>query len=268
MKVLLLLAAMTPVLHAEDPLIKGPGLEIDLISENRSITPGQSLTVGLHIDHLPGFHTYWKSPGMVGMPTSINWSLPEGFTASEIQWPYPENTFMAEYPCHGYERDVTLLVTITPPKVITTKQVTFKAETMWMCCAKGCFPGNQTFELTLPVTAESIPDPTAKNQINKARKQLPATSHEIKATLLSEIDAPVIEIRFFSGKPLPNDDLYFFSDDGQISSDQNQKFIRHPDGSLVLKIARSQFSPEQKESLPGILKMGSKHLTIDAGPKI
>jgi len=268
MKVLPLLAAITSVLQAEDPLLKGPGLEIDLISENRSITPGQSMTVGLHIDHLPGFHTYWKSPGMVGMATSINWTLPEGFSASEIQWPSPENTFMGEYPCHGYERDVTLLVTITTPKVIATEQVTFQAETMWMCCAKGCFPGNQTFALTLPVTEESLPDSTAKKQIEKAKWQLPATSHGIKATLLSAIDAPIIEIHFSSDNPLTKDDLYFFSGDGQISSDQKQEFILHEDGSLVLKIARSKFSPEQKNSLPGILKIGSKSLTIDAKPKI
>lgn len=268
MRVFFLLTLIISILHADDPLLKGPGLEIDLISETRSITPGQPLIVGLHIDHLPGFHTYWKSPGMVGMATSIKWSLPEGFTASEIHWPHPENTFMGEYPCHGYERDVTLLVTITPPKEISAKEITFKAETMWMCCAKGCFPGHQTFDLTLPVTAESLPDPTAKGQIAKAQKQLPTTTHKITATLLSKVDAPIIEIHFSSDTPLPRKDLYFFSDDGQISSDQKQQFTPLEDGSLVLKIARSEFSPKQQNSVPGILKLGSSYLIIDAKPKI
>ena len=102
----------------EDPELIGPGLEIGLISESTGVTPGRPLTLGLHIHHLPGFHTYWKSPGIVGMATSIEWSLPEGFTASKIRWPYPQNTFMSKYPCHGYERDVTLIVDITPPEQI------------------------------------------------------------------------------------------------------------------------------------------------------
>lgn len=268
MKVLLLLPLLASVLRAEDPLLTGPGLEIDLISENQNITPGQPLTVGLHIHHLPGFHTYWTSPGMVGMATSITWSLPEGFTASEIQWPYPENTFMGEYPCHGYERDVTLLVKITPPGEISAKQVTLKAETMWMCCARGCFPGNQTFDITLPVATQALPDLTAKKHIETARKQLPTAKHEIKATLLSAIDAPEIKLHLTGNKPLPKEDLYFFSSDGQISSDQKQNFIAQDDGSLLLTIKRSEFSPEEKSSLTGVLKIGSRYLVIDARPKI
>ena len=116
MRVFLLLTfLLTSLWGEEDPLLKGPGLSIGLISENSSIAAGEPFVVGIDIKHFPGFHTYWKNPGMVGVGTSIEWTLPNGFTASEISWPYPEKSFMAQYPCHGYERDVTLLVTITPP---------------------------------------------------------------------------------------------------------------------------------------------------------
>ena len=71
------------------------GLEIALISEVKSIKAGESFTVGLHLKHHKGFHSYWKNPGVVGLPTSIKWDLPKGFTAGEIQWPYPELTMMA-----------------------------------------------------------------------------------------------------------------------------------------------------------------------------
>lgn len=242
----------------------GPGLEIKLISESTGVTAGKPLTLGLHIHHLPGFHTYWKSPGIVGMATSIKWSLPKGFTASKIFWPYPQNTFMAEYPCHGYERDVTLVVVITPPNRIATNEVHFKAKCAWMCCAKGCFPGFETFELTLPVTPDPKPIPSAKAHLAKAVKEFPLKKHGVKAFFKTRADKKNITLSFKGDLTRPLEKAYFFSSDGQISSDQKQVFVEETDGSLTLKIARSEFSPKGKTTLPGILKIGERYLEIEA----
>ncbi len=268
MRALLIFAILFASLRADDPQLKGPGLSIDLISENRSVTPGQAFTVGLHIHHFEGFHTYWKNPGIVGVETSIEWSLPEGFQASEISWPYPEKSFMAEYPCHGYERDVTLLVTITPPKKIDATSVKLSAKTAWMCCAKGCFPGFKTFELTLPVKNEAIEDPTAKAHIQKARAELPKASEKIKATLLSAPDAEIIKVLFSGIEKCPPSELYFFSSERQISSDKKQEFSFQKDGSLLLSVPRSEFSPEGETTLPGVLKIAEQHYAITSTPKL
>lgn len=267
MRFFLLITLLTSLLRAEDPGLKGPGLKIGLIAETASITPGQPLTVGLHIEHFPGFHTYWQNPGMVGMETSLEWTLPEGFTASQIQWPFPENTFMAQYPCHGYERDVTLLVTITPPKKIIEKKITLSAEAAWMCCAKGCFPGFENLKLTLPVSEKPIPAPEHQALIAKSQKELPSADHQTTATLLSKPDAPIIEILFTSKTPFPKKGIYFFSNDRQISSEHAQKFLPQPNNSLLLKIPRSEFSPEKKTTIPGVLKIAKKSLAITATPR-
>lgn len=266
MRLLLFIFFLLPLARAEDPLLTGPGLEIDLISEAKAITSGEPFTVGLHIHHLPGFHTYWKSPGIVGMATGIIWTLPKGFTASEIQWPYPETTFMAEYPCHGYERDVTLMVTITPPKKIETKNVVLKAETNWMCCAKGCFPGFKTFDLTLPVSDKATLNDSTQAHFAKARKELPKKDDEIKAELLSKAGAEKIKLRFSAEKSLSDHKPYFFSHDGQISSDQKQVFQSREDGSLVLEITRSEFSPKKKTSVPGVLRIDGQFFEVIAHP--
>lgn len=264
MRLLLFIFCLVPFTDAcaKDPLLTGPGLEIDLISETQSITAGKPLTVGLHIHHLPGFHTYWKSPGNVGIPTAIKWTLPEGFSASEIRWPSPENSFMGEYPCHGYERDVTLLITITPPKTLTEENITLKAESQWMCCAKGCFPGFKTFNLSLPVTAEPIPNTAAQILLRKAQRELPKKDHEIQVKQLTKADAKIIKLQFRGPRALPTKNLYFFSSDGQISSDQKQVFQPQKDGSLILEIPRSDYSPEGKTTIPGVLRLDQQFLEI------
>src|SRR5688572_10915548 len=51
-------------LHAEP-------LTIELVSEVASIQPGSPFYVGLHLKHKEHYHTYWKFPGIVGVPTDM-----------------------------------------------------------------------------------------------------------------------------------------------------------------------------------------------------
>lgn len=267
MRLFFTLVLLIGLARAYDSQLKGPGLSVELIAENRNIVPGEPFTVGLHIHHFAGFHTYWKNPGIVGVATALDWTLPEGFTASEISWPYPEKSLMATHPCHGYERDVTLLVTITPPHEITTEFVTLSARAIWMCCAKGCFPGSRSFQMTLPVSPDLIPDPSAKAHIQKARAEIPQASDQIHALLLSPSDGSDLKVKFTGIRAPQGADLYFFSGDHQISSNQKQKFTRESDGSLILSVPRSEYSPKELPSLRGILKVNESHYAIEAFPQ-
>lgn len=239
------------------------GLDVSFISETSTIVPGQAFTVGLHIRHHKGFHTYWKNPGIVGLPTSLEWKLPPGFIASEIRWPYPEVTSMAGHPCHGYERDVTLLVTITPPKVIKEKDITLSTTASWMCCAKNCYPDTKKFTHTFAVSNAVVIKPLESKLIQQSQQDLPKVSPDCKAILLSGANDTKIEVRIILSKNLVSENLYLFSSDGQISSDLPQQFIKQADGSLVLTINRSEFSPKRNTSLPAVLKVGKRHLLIN-----
>ncbi len=239
---------------------KPKGLTVSLISESKTIVPGQPLTLGLHIKHQPGFHTYWKSPGQVGVPTSIDWTVPEGFEVSEISWPSPEITYMADYQSHGYKRDVTLLVTLTPPTKISEKAVTISAKTNWMCCAQSCHPDGWEFFLNLPISAATQPIQQSAKLIEKARTEVPTAAKNWQATLLSSSDESPIRI-LLSGTSTETPS-YFFSEDGQISSKHKQEFVRKGPGFWELTIERAEYSPKQKKSLPGVLKTakGSFHI--------
>ena len=52
---------------------------------------------------------------------------------------------------------------------------------------------------------------------------------------------------------------YFFSDDGQVSSDGKQEFIKQEDGSYLFEIKRSEFSPKSQRELSGALKAGRQY---------
>src|SRR4029450_3965187 len=71
------------------PTVKTERVEAELIAERNSAQPGKATTLGLKLRMADHWHTYWKNPGDSGLPTRIQWVLPEGWKAGEIQWPYP-----------------------------------------------------------------------------------------------------------------------------------------------------------------------------------
>ena len=65
-------------------------IEVELLSETKNIVPGETTWLGLRLDPIENWHTYWKMGGDSGDPTSLNeWNAPEGTVIGDIQWPAP-----------------------------------------------------------------------------------------------------------------------------------------------------------------------------------
>jgi len=232
------------------------GVDLKLLADTSVIQAAQPFTVGLHIHHHEGYHTYWRNPGIVGVPTSIVWTLPEGFHAGPIQWPAPEKVDMAGHPAHGYQRDVLLMVEITPPSNLDDDGITLTAAINWMACANTCHPGQTT--LSLPV-GKTAPSAEVQALFSKAKEELPPPLRDWTATVLSPPDAPLIKIRLASQTPqtLTEEGSYFFSSDAQVSSDRPQSLTELSPGKYLLSLERSEYGPRGATSLPGVLSLSS-----------
>ncbi len=234
------------------------GVEASLVSENSVITAGGKFRVALNLNHHAGYHTYWKNPGIVGVPTELHWDLPPGFSAGPVQWPFPEKSKMASYPVHGYERNVMLLVDITAPAEIAASEVELKATASWMACAEGCYPAAVDLKLKLPVGPAATLDSTQAAAFAHATEEIPQPLQGWTVELLSQRGAPEIRFRVSpetatTGTPVARE-VYFFSDDGQVSSDEPQKRIPGEDGSFEIRVPRSTITEVDSASLPGVLR--------------
>ncbi|MES1261682.1 MAG: protein-disulfide reductase DsbD domain-containing protein, partial [Acidobacteriota bacterium] len=91
-------------------------VQASLVAADASLQPGRPFTVALRLVHDAHWHTYWKNPG-TGLATELKWTLPTGFTAGDIQWPAPVviKDAAGNVTGNGYEGDLLLPVTITPP---------------------------------------------------------------------------------------------------------------------------------------------------------
>ncbi|HEV2434810.1 MAG TPA: protein-disulfide reductase DsbD domain-containing protein [Verrucomicrobiae bacterium] len=107
--------------------------------------PGDTIWAGLDLKMDPDWHTYWKNPGEAGMATKIQWQLPPGVTAGDIQWPLPGKLPPAEVTTYGYSNEVMLLVPLKIAADLKPGMVLdLTAKVSWLECREECVPGSTT----------------------------------------------------------------------------------------------------------------------------
>lgn len=229
-----------------------PYSEGTLVSEVETVVPGEPFTVALHLEMDPGWHSYWKNAGDSGLATSISWDLPEGFTASDIQWPYPDRKQEGPLMTYGYSDEVMLLVDITPPAALEPgTEVTISGRADWLICEDVCLPAYDEISTTLQVDAEaSALSDTWADAFAETRAQLPQRADQVEATAYYSDGSFVLEL---TGADLPQDDVLFFPKEKQvISNTAPQPTVRDGD-ALYLALQASERADGSTEALRGVV---------------
>ncbi|MFN3986608.1 MAG: protein-disulfide reductase DsbD family protein [Rhodocyclaceae bacterium] len=149
-----------------------PHVSARLVASAERVAPGDTVTIGLAKQIIPGWHTYWRNPGDSGLATEIAWSLPPGAQAGDIQWPAPQRHAFGPVMNYGYEGEVTLLTDVTiPADVRPGEPIPLRADVDWLVCEEVCIPEQVTLTLEIPVgeTTRGVAHPA----IEQARAQLP-----------------------------------------------------------------------------------------------
>jgi thiol:disulfide interchange protein DsbD len=126
-----------------------------LILSAAAAKPGDTIWAGVDMKMEPDWHTYWKNPGAAGLATKVEWQLPHGVSAGEIQWPLPEKLPPAEVTTYGYDNEVMLLVPLTLASNLPVGPLDLKANISWLECKDVCSPASQTVEAKLDIGSET-----------------------------------------------------------------------------------------------------------------
>ena len=251
-KLLLLLALNIPLFAGT---VKTDHAQVELISETRNIVPGQAFTVALHIAHNDEWHTYWRNAGDAGIPTKFEWKLPDGFTAGEIEWPYPHRIMIADVANYGYEGDLYLLTEITPPSdLIPGQSVTIGLDATWLICRVECVPEGAKLELTLPVGTETELNDETAEAFTATREKLPLVNSGWEAAFTGRTDT---SIKLAITKPdwlntFPKSVQFFPYDEGFIKNSAKQTFTR-TDNGYSAELILDDFIVDEPDTLHGIL---------------
>jgi len=148
---------------------------LELVAENRWVTPGHGFSLGLHFQLERGWHIYWVNPGDSGEPPRVAWQLPPGLSPGAIKWPTPRRLGTSSIVDFGYEDTVTLIVPVHAETSLAAQPLAhIGAEIKVLVCREICIPGKTQLSLTLPIKSQlPAPDVRTRELFAAARKDLP-----------------------------------------------------------------------------------------------
>ena len=148
-----------------------------LISSVDAVHPGDEILVGVQELIIPHWHTYWINPGDSGLPTTIDYILPNGSTAGSIQWPTPSRIVLGPVTNYGYENEVILLSKLKIPDDIQTgSEFLIQAKVKWLVCDEICIPQKVDLSLSLPIVLPGTASGNGSPLIKAAQTRLPTSS--------------------------------------------------------------------------------------------
>lgn len=161
--------AQTALAAQSTPHVGFP-LTARLISAENGIAPGKGqISAGLYIDLKDKWHTYWRSPGEVGLPPRIDWSASQNIKSVDFEYPAPLRFTAFGIENFGYKEEVLFPLRVTletpgQPAVLT-------ADVNLLVCDDICVP--EQFQLSLDLGRSVTIDDRSAAKIASYIDQIP-----------------------------------------------------------------------------------------------
>jgi len=153
-----------------------PATRATLVLSATAAKPGATIMAAIRLEMSPGWHTYWKNSGASGIATSIQWELPTGISAGEINWPVPEKfvpekvaedgkvipgVWDFEQTTYVLHDEAVLLVPLTIAPNAPLGRMELKGVVKWLECQVNCVPGKAEVTASLEIATETVPSSSA-----------------------------------------------------------------------------------------------------------
>jgi len=229
------------------PAAQTPQVKVDLLAEPKSMEVGKPITLGLRFRPTPGWHIYWSNPGDSGLPPSVTWKLPTGWTAGELQFPFPEKILVPPLFSYGYEQETVLLVQLTPPQnQPLPPKISIHASVEWLVCKETCLPGKAQLDLTIPTQPK--PNIDLQGLFDEVRREMPVRIPMIPVKV--RLNGGFLEFSISNAQEVGS--LSFFPTDGDYVDEFQPAKTEKTGNQLVIKVP---LKPKAKfpETLSGLL---------------
>jgi thiol:disulfide interchange protein/DsbC/DsbD-like thiol-disulfide interchange protein len=234
--------------------------QVELMSEVETIKPETPFWVVFKITMKPGWHTYWKNPGDSGMETTLTWDLPDGFSASPIQWLPPETLTLGPVASFGYSNESFHLVQITPPKDLPQESYTLKLSADWLVCEGICIPENVSLALTLTKSTENdLLYTSHKALIDELVDELPNKPNQFGEYRINGENIEFYLPENFLIDRKISDVAFYPEEKGTLKNGAQQHWVIK-DNRLIISILKDFSSPDRITGLVKITDADSKEI--------
>ena len=236
-----------------DPSVsKGPHIEVKLIADQQTLTPGSYFRLGVHFKPEPGWHIYWKNPGDSGLAPRFAWESSGGVAVNHPLWPYPQKIAVGPLVNYGYD-EVLIPFPATfsapPPRA---KSTTVTLSLQYLVCKDECLPGEAQLALTIPISKNASAPSEYERLFALAERNLPTTLERVSIAVEEQQDQIIValiplEPRFFPGA------ITFFPQDPGVISNSAPQEVSLDSGALRIALKRAPNRRDSVRRLRGVL---------------
>ena len=213
-----------------------------------------SVPLGLEIDLAPGWHTYWRSPGMAGLPPQVDWSAgttPVGNLASAtLHYPAPGRYSAYGLETIGYRGHVIL--PIDAVLRVPGQALNLDAQATLLLCSSVCVP--KTLHLSLTVPAGPATPGAEAAALHAAQAQVPQATDAAGLRVVSvKTTGRDVIVTAASDRPLAAPDVFVEAADDI------------PFGAPIVALAddrHATFTLTPADALPAGKKLAGLQLTL------
>lgn len=218
-----------------------------LLNQNRTIP------IGILVDLENDWHIYWRNPGDSGMPTSIDFDLPDGVKISEIKWPAPKAFEYDGLASYGYEKQVLLLVDLSVPENYNLNSIEITANLKSLICKDVCIPFNTTVSTEIDLVNNFKADDQISRLFSEAVNALPEVKNNTDFSVKVDDEFITLIIQNPEINPAEIESLYFLPyDNGIFKNSIDQKLIQN-ENKTALMVEFDHFRIEEPKEIYGLL---------------
>jgi len=229
--------------------------ELELISEQSSVAPGDTFWIGIRMDMRDGWYVYYRNPGDSGLPMTVNWTHDNEYNISDIHWPYPKwKDVDGGLTSYTYEDSILYMMeAVAPADLEPGDSISLSAETDYLICEAICIPEYADLKLTLPVSESSEFNEEWGLYFSKTRQKLPATLDYWQTTASAEGDSVTLNLSTDAFElPDYSNVIYYSNEEGEIENGADQSFTISGQ-SITVRLKKSTYKDGEIDSLTGIV---------------
>ena len=223
------------------------------LMESYKINHDNKIKLGLFVNLEKDWHLYWKNSGDSGIPTSIELSLPKGFSSYDVLFPIPKAFEFDGIVSYGYENQVMFVIRVDLTDKIEFKEHVLGIKLKSLICKDICIPFDTLLQLTVDLSKDYIAPVDVTNQFNVNEKYFPIKSNNIKASALLDNDKVFLRLVGISQNEKAANSVYFLPYENGYFLNTTQQKINWSDDHLELLLEPEPFRIKVPKEINGII---------------
>lgn len=265
-----LIALFAAALHAQAPSASADALHlhVQLVLPQSDLYPGGPNHAGLYFKLEPGWHIYWQNAGDSGEPPKIRWTLPDGVTATPLQFPAPARLPLGPFMDFGYQNQVLFPFSFSVAASAKAGPAVLDGNVSWLVCREVCIPGKAELGMRVQLAASASPAATTSsvdetlwnNGVASLPKPLPAADKVV-------FQATATGFRLGVQTDRRETQAAFFPADQNVLDNPSPQQLTPTARGLVLDLKKDASLTANPAQLNGVLELaGGRNYLIAAAP--